>query len=230
MYFLNNLFDTLEEDIFSGWAGSLISFQLIAPLIPERIKNKQIKEIQGWIDAEIPKRGFNNNLPGLAHGLSGIALGLRLFSKIDNWETGLKIAKFLENTIDSSFLEDLGGWESSLEIKMALESWCNGSAGIVLARKLSGGRFKKTVNLEIISKRLEERIVNCSINEYPLCHGTFGFAAAHKVISKKELEFDFPRDKHEFQQGLISGDEGIAYSLLSRSYHCPSVLAGIKMN
>lgn len=226
-HFLNDLKQTIEEDIFSGWSGALIAFTLVAPILPKKIMAAQQKAIKEWLDVEIPKRGFYTQMPGLAHGLSGLALALRLFSNIDHWQRGLRVAKLIEKYIDSQYQRKLGGWKSSELTMLPLESWCNGSSGIVLARRLSGARFSSTVNQSAIANRLKKRIRKIKSSDFALCHGQYGFAAAYRALTGEKIHLSVPT-KSEFHSGLLNGNEGVAYSILSLSYPCPSILAGIK--
>jgi lantibiotic modifying enzyme len=226
--FLNSLFETQEEDIFSGWAGSILAFSMVRKYLPLKTRRAQSKTIKSWLDQEIPQRGFKTQEPGMAHGLAGIAFALRLFAQSEKWEPGLKIALFLEKHIDQKFNKILGGWESSQMKSHALESWCNGSSGIVIARRTSGGRFSASAISVATQLRLQSRLKDKESAEIAYCHGQLGFYSALDLLTKKRQTIDIEEiPQTDYQQGLITGHEGIAYYFLSQQVDLPTVLAGI---
>jgi lantibiotic modifying enzyme len=226
--FIKIFTSTDSEDIFTGWAGSILSFAMVWHLIPTKVRKSQAKIIKSWLDAEIPKRGFLTQELGLAHGYAGIAMALRCFSYLEQWKPGLRIANFLEKYIDQNFNSNLRGWESSQINNHSIESWCNGSAGIIIARRSSGGKFNSSTIPEAIKHKLFERVHDKKIDEIPFCHGHTGFLVALELLSKKKNIGPEIIPVKSYRQGLINGHDGVAYYYLNTIMQMPLVLAGIK--
>lgn len=228
MKFIKIFTASQEEDIFTGWSGSVLSFTMVWHVLPPKIRKLQAKIIKNWLDKEIPSRGFITTEPGMAHGLAGIALALRRFSVLEHWPSGLKLARFIEKHIDQNFNPGLRGWDNPQFINHPLESWCNGSSGIIIARRVSGGKFTSSLIPRTIQQKLEQRVSDKKTSEIPYCHGHFGFLAALEVLTKKKNLSSELIPEDFYKQGLINGHEGIAYYLLNKRVKLPTVLAGIK--
>jgi lantibiotic modifying enzyme len=218
---------TVSEDIFTGWAGSILSFAMVRDLIPTKVRKSQAKIIKNWLDAEIPKRGFLTHELGLAHGFAGIAMALRYFSNLEQWKPGLRIATFLEKYIDQNFNWNLRGWESSQIKNHSVESWCNGSAGIIIARRSSAGKFNSSTIPSAIQHKLFQRVHDKKIDEIPFCHGHIGFLVALELLMKKKNIGPEIIPVKPYKQGLINGHDGVAYYFLNKNMKMPLVLAGI---
>jgi len=217
------------DDLFVGWAGLLIAIDGMSRYLPPQKLEKQDSIMVDWLTREIPERGIRANGLGLAHGSAGVAYGLKRFSRRVRWSTGLQLARYLEKSVDQAFRVRYSGWCGEELKNLSLESWCNGAAGIILARRNTRSRFQERVQLNLIIRKLTTRVLSPEIGFDPhYCHGIAGFHEAWLSLDPSAKNAWNPMHfTTNYRPGLLLGTEGLAYHLLRIRGLAPTILTGI---
>ncbi|PRR83236.1 type 2 lanthipeptide synthetase LanM [Clostridium vincentii] len=162
-----------------------------------------------------------NYLSGFAHGYSGFALALLKAASIlkneDYYNLSLKIIK----KEDSLYREDIKNWiDLRSKDNSALNYWCHGAAGILLARvKMSN--YIKEEHKEIVMCKIPEALEAFIANgfkkssNHSLCHGTLGNIDILRTIAK-ELNLPELENKSEkiFKECInYMAEDGVKYGL-----------------
>lgn len=193
-------------------------------------------------------------LSGFSHGYSGFALALLMAGTVLKNEKYYTLAIDLISREDLLYREDIKNWiDLRNNNKEALNYWCHGAPGILLARvKMMEYMRKEDIKLvkSKVTEALEQFIQNGfdRSNNHSLCHGIMGNIDILKTISEtindielmetcKSLFNDFLEyiEYDGFKYGLygtlgmvsfMTGISGIGYGILRQlNPKLPSVLA-----
>lgn len=193
-------------------------------------------------------------LSGFSHGYSGFALALLMAGTVLENEKYYTLAIDLISREDLLYREDIKNWiDLRNNNKEALNYWCHGAPGILLARvKMMKYMRKEDIKLvkSKVTEALEQFIQNGfdRSNNHSLCHGIMGNIDILKTISEtindielmetcKSLFNDFLEyiENDGFKYGLygtlgmvsfMTGISGIGYGILRQlNPKLPSVLA-----
>lgn len=141
--------DRTSDDFLTGTCSNLILFSLLNRLSPNKLfamnaetdYNRLLKAIRHTQDGQqfFDLKQNNDPMAGLAHGQSGAAIALSEYSK----NLGLNSSELSNINIALNFERDLikhetNSWPNFSDITRTynLMGWCNGPAGIGLARLL----------------------------------------------------------------------------------------------
>ena len=246
-----------EPDMTSGVAGFLLAatrlHEITADPTTTGPASLAFAALQKSFDCERGwRRPAGGYFTGFAHGLAGIAFACLAYAREFNSDQALALAqKALD--IDRKYFDDTKmSWPIGLEGGTAsVTNWCNGSAGILLARcaawQLTGEpRIKTEITAVLQSLR--------ALNGFDhWCCGNFGIAEVFDFLAEKmnletaRLQADqliqgsldragksaffrfYPSlgNNFCFEPSLFRGISGIGYSLLRRTQPAalPNILA-----
>lgn len=193
-------------------------------------------------------------LSGFSHGYSGFALALLMAGSVLNNDKYYKLAIDLIDREDLLYRSDIKNWiDLRNNNKKALNYWCHGAPGILLARSKMMDYVReedRNIIRDKIPEALEQFIQNGFLrsNNHSLCHGIIGNLDILKTIADttndveimnkcNNLFNDFLEyiEEDGFKYGLygtlgmvsfMTGISGIGYGMLRQvNPKLPSVLA-----
>lgn len=177
--FVINCLHQLEEiefsnlDYLNGVSGLLVLLNNLQKKIPLNetlsLTNKAIRYMDKHIDQFQPETG-------VAHGYSGIVLGLLAAAELLNNKDYVKRAAEIILLENKYFKREEKNWLDLRDMKSINYGWCRGSSGIAVVRAKFNQVAEQSSNLDFVYA-LETTINAIQTNGFKddsLCHGVFG--------------------------------------------------------
>lgn len=259
LYYMTKLveYDLKDEeciDIIGGAAGIILFALNIYTQSKCSMAFKVADKFSKHLYEHLKNLNEVNFLSGFAHGYSGFALALVMAGSIMNKEEYYKLSLEIVKKEDILYRDDIKNWiDLRSKDKSALNYWCHGAPGILLARAKMTRYLNNDDKIFILSKVEEalEGMIDTAFlrkSNHSLCHGALGnidilrviynelgLSELNKVYKEKLALFLEYMSEDGIKYGLhgtlamvnfMTGLSGIGYSILrEKNISLPSILA-----
>ena len=243
-------------DVIGGDAGIIIALLNIYIAAKDKIAIDIAVKYADHLYKYLKQNQDNTFLAGFSHGYSGFALELIMAGSIMKNNKYYKMALDLVNKEDILYRESLRNWIDirSGDKENAVNYWCHGAPGIVLARSLML-KYALDTDKKLIMSKIPDALNQFIENGFDrneigssMCHGTFGnidileeistqlgdssLAAKKNELFKRSLDY-IQQDGVKYgiydtlgMMGFMTGISGIGYSILrQKNRNLPSILS-----